>query len=70
MPGMDGTGPRGTGAMTGRGRGSCATDEPGTVGRFARGGFGIGRGWRRMAPRTMGAGRGLGAGARGRGRWL
>ena len=28
MPGFDGTGPRGTGAMTGRGQGYCAVAYP------------------------------------------
>ena len=50
MPGFDGTGPRGQGAMTGGGFGNCA-------GGFSQGlgqGFGQGRG--------RGAGRGLGRG--------
>ena len=49
MPGFDGTGPRGQGAMTGGGRGYSAVPV-GEVGReFGRGGFGAkggGRGWR------------------------
>ena len=49
MPGYDGTGPRGTGPMTGGGRGYCAVPAGGFAGRprmgraFGRGG---GRGWR------------------------
>jgi len=40
MPGFDGTGPRGQGAMTGGGRGYCAVpvDEAGR--QFGKGGFG------------------------------
>ena len=51
MPGYDGTGPRGMGAMTGGGRGSCVA----SVGRDVvrprlgrQGGRGGGRGWRNM----------------------
>jgi len=64
MPGLDGTGPRGIGPMTGGGRGLCG---PGGIGRtapawhwfgFGRGG-GMGRGvrWRSVHP---GMGWGLG----------
>lgn len=53
MPGGDGTGPMGMGAMTGRAAGYCAGyAAPGFVNRgpgrgFGRG-FGGGRGWRNM----------------------
>jgi hypothetical protein len=71
MPGLDGTGPRGLGPLTGGGRGFCVTGtSPTTVqpvstipqrpiyNRVYRGqGFGMGRG----------GGRGMG---RGRGRWF
>lgn len=61
MPGYDGTGPAGAGPMSGRGRGSCAPQEPSQaggwtrrrslrrgMGRFCRfgGGFGWNRGFR------------------------
>ncbi|NLE65542.1 MAG: DUF5320 domain-containing protein [Elusimicrobia bacterium] len=52
MPGFDGTGPLGQGAMTGGARGRCAGAVPGTgMGRgFGRGlGMGRGRGWRAAA---------------------
>jgi len=39
MPGLDGTGPRGQGPLTGGGRGNCA-------GAFPSAGRGGGRGWR------------------------
>ena len=59
MPGYDGTGPRGMGAMTGGGRGLCSPTGVGRASglrrwfapRFGRGGF---------APRGYGQGRGLG----------
>jgi len=60
MPGFDGTGPRGLGPLTGRGRGFCLTGispvsaQPVSIYR----GRGFGRG--------RGGGRGMG---RGRGRW-
>ncbi len=52
MPGYDGTGPMGQGAMTGRGRGFCIQPYQGNMGRFSgcrglRNGFrnrGYGRG--------------------------
>jgi len=51
MPGFDGTGPMGTGAMTGGGRGFCATPEGmplrrSFTGRFLGGGRGF-RNWYR-----------------------
>ncbi len=49
MPGFDGTGPRGQGAMTGGGRGYCAVPVEGAGGQFGRGVpevRGGGRGWR------------------------
>ena len=58
MPGGDGTGPMGAGAMTGRAAGYCAGyGQPG----YADGGGGRGRGfWGRGCGR--GRGRGLGSG--------
>ena len=54
MPRGDGTGPRGMGAMTGRGAGTCAeAGMPGTANPVPGGGFG------------MGFGRGSGAQTRG-----
>jgi len=59
MPGRDGTGPSGFGAMTGRGLGFCSGAG---VGRYGSGfGAGYGRGW--------GLGLGLGYGCR-RGRFF
>ncbi len=56
MPGRDGTGPVGSGAMTGRGLGPCnETDQPRFGGGF-RSGFGFGSGF--------GSGYGLGLGCR------
>lgn len=50
MPGFDGTGPRGQGAMTGGGRGYCVAPIGGTGRGFGRGvSAGVrsgGRGWR------------------------
>ena len=49
MPGYDGTGPRGMGAMTGGGRGYCAVPAGSVGSRVFRGGSpgrGGGRGWR------------------------
>lgn len=44
MPGRDGTGPWGQGAMTGRGLGVCASDNSKPV--YGRGlGLGLGRGY-------------------------
>ena len=61
MPGYDGTGPSGSGPMTGGGRGLCGTDErnvPRGIGRrIGRGGRFRGAGF----GRGMGAGRGWGA---------
>jgi len=66
MPGFDGTGPQGSGPMTGGGRGECAV--PAGEAGFGRGrvwyrraGLGLRRG-RRMA--GAGRGRGFGGGAR------
>lgn len=57
MPGGNGTGPMGTGPMTGRGMGYCAGySRPG----FVNPGFGRGTGWGR------GRGRGFGMGWRNR----
>jgi hypothetical protein len=64
MPGFDGTGPRGMGPMSGRGRGFCAISreqfDKGFFGRFGRG---LGRGF------GMGRGLGLGRRFRNRGGW-
>ncbi len=49
MPGFDGTGPRGQGAMTGGSRGYCVMPVGGTGKQFEKGAFGgrgKGRGWR------------------------
>jgi len=40
MPGFDGTGPRGQGAMTGGGRGYCALPVGGVGAQFGRGNVG------------------------------
>ena len=57
MPGGDGTGPAGQGAMTGRGAGYCAGfSMPGSVNVIPGRGGGMGRGWRRG--RGMGQGHG------------
>jgi hypothetical protein len=59
MPGFDGTGPRGQGPFSGRGRGNCVVPEwSGRIGYGSHGGFG--RGWRH---------RFLATGVPGRGRW-
>ncbi|HNZ47525.1 MAG TPA: DUF5320 domain-containing protein [Candidatus Hydrogenedentes bacterium] len=54
MPGRDGTGPCGKGALTGRGAGGCLRDGRGMAarrgagsGRGMRGGMGFGRGFGR-----------------------
>ena len=59
MPGRDGTGPMGAGAMTGRGLGPCGGGY--AFGRGFGGGFGrglgrggMGFGWRRTAAPAMG----------------
>lgn len=73
MPRFDGSGPTGEGPMTGRGQGNCASDSPGTVGRFAGFGAGIGRGLgmaRRFGfGRGARGGRGAGFGPGARGGW-
>lgn len=54
MPRGDGTGPGGSGAMTGRGAGYCAGYEmPGYANNFAGRGFGRGRGGGRFGWRNM-----------------
>lgn len=53
MPGFDGTGPRGAGALSGRGRGNCAVPVGGMTGGF-------GRGMGRLGRRRSGMGRGFG----------
>jgi Family of unknown function (DUF5320) len=67
MPRFDGTGPTGSGSMTGRGQGYCVTDNPGSVGRFVRLGSGLGRGLGRGLGYGLGLalGRGAGFGRRG-----
>ena len=75
MPRMDGTGPMGAGAMTGRGLGSCnSADVAENRATPIRGWWlgymrGCGRGFARGAGRGMGLGRGRGMG-RGFGRRL
>lgn len=64
MPVFDGTGPRGQGPMTGRGRGRCVTDNQGNVTRGPvpyNGDLGRGRGG---PGRGLGPGRGFGRGRR------
>ena len=56
MPGFDGTGPRGSGPMTGGGRGYCVTPLSGMRPRLGRGG-GRGRGRRNMFYATGAPGR-------------
>ena len=64
MPGGDGTGPAGTGPMTGRAAGYCAGYAvPGFMNAVPGGGRGMGWG------RGGGFGRGLGLGFRGGRRW-
>ena len=57
MPGFNGMGPRGEGAMTGRGRGFCAV--PAGTGRGFGFGSGAGRGFGRGAGRGFGRGVGF-----------
>ncbi len=61
MPGRDGTGPMGAGAMTGRGMGLCTT-VPGNAGSGFGFGKGQGLGRRLGCGRGYGRGRGFGAG--------
>ena len=75
MPGLDGTGPRGMGPMTGGARGWCNPYGPQNYGGTPYGmpsgyggampGFGMGMGYGRGM--GMGYGRGMGMGGRGRG---
>ena len=58
MPGGDRTGPRGQGAMTGRGLGSCSGVNSNMYGRGL--GRGLGRGIGFGAGMGLGAGRGFG----------
>lgn len=54
MPGMDGTGPRGMGSMTGRGMGYCSSRLSGRgVKPFYGGGTRIGRGYGRGLGRCL-----------------
>jgi hypothetical protein len=55
MPGQDGTGPAGQGAMTGRGMGFCTGFMNSGFGRGMGRGFGRGRGfgWRARAMQVM-----------------
>jgi len=54
MPGRDGTGPAGAGAMTGRGFGCCAGHTAGFgLGLACRRGFGAGAGKTRFARRHI-----------------
>ncbi|HPX86142.1 MAG TPA: DUF5320 domain-containing protein [Candidatus Hydrogenedentes bacterium] len=59
MPGRDGTGPCGKGALTGRGAGGCLRDGRGMA---ARRGAGSGRGMRGGMGFGCGFGRGFGRG--------
>ncbi len=60
MPGRDGTGPMGAGAMTGRGLGVCTgVNDPGYGAGFGRG---FGRGYGRGFGRGFGCGFGRGFG--------
>jgi hypothetical protein len=62
MPFGDGTGPRGTGRMTGRGMGYCGTSyNPGYLTGFSPG-SGMGRGQMIGGGRGIGHGRGAGRG--------
>ena len=63
MPGFNGMGPRGEGAMTGGGRGYCAV--PAGTGRSFGFGSGAGRGFGRGVGRGFGRGYGRGVGFRG-----
>lgn len=60
MPGMDGTGPVGAGALSGRGLGFCGTARPAAFGP----GLGRGRGFGGGFGRGMGGGPGRGLGRR------
>ncbi len=60
MPGFDGTGPRGQGAMTGGGFGRCAGAGYGMRPRFGQGG-GFGRGFGNGQGRFAGGSYGYGA---------
>ena len=60
MPGRNGTGPMGQGAMTGRGLGYCAGGNTAFYGRGA--GCGFGRGMGRGINAGYGFGRGMGRG--------
>lgn len=59
MPGLNGTGPRGEGAMTGRGRGNCVATLKGEV-AGVNGTMGAGFGMGRGMGRGMGCGFGRG----------
>jgi len=64
MPGFDGTGPRGEGAMTGGARGYCNPSRAGYAPAYGRGfGPGMGRGFGRGPGLGYGMGRGYGRGA-------
>ena len=67
MPGRNGTGPEGMGAMTGRGLGNCSSNNTGENTNTARGGMGMRRGGGRGMGRGMGMRRG---GGRGMGRGM
>jgi hypothetical protein len=68
MPRMDGTGPMGAGAMTGRGLGRCDSENVAEARTTPTRGYGMGyirgcgRGFARGAGRGMGLGRGRGMG--------
>lgn len=61
MPGLDGTGPRGEGPMTGGGRGYCTPGQVGNRPTYGWGyGYGRGYGQGRGIRRGYGRGRGFG----------
>ena len=74
MPGMNGSGPTGSGAMSGGGRGVCMSDDPAVVRRFVERDslWRDGDRPRRLGGRYRGSGRDFGVRRHGsaRGGWL